>query len=387
MSTVFDTVQSVSTIALEDETIPAAGALPGGAEWRALVDGSAEPNPFYTPEYLGALSAADGAKRPRIVSVRRENGVLCALVPMISAWTAYRLPVAAHIAHFPYIPFGTPSVLSDDPTGSARRLIEHAASLGLSAMVFPFARLDGPTAEAIEKVLAAQGLSSRVINRHERAVLDATGDAETYLRAGMGSKKLKDLRRLRHRLDEMGTVSNTIARTPKDVGSALARFLELEARGWKGEHGSGLGQSSGDRTFIERAAVAMAAHGQFEIVEMWLDTHLLATGIVLRAGRTAVFFKTAYDEEFAKFSPGVQLTVELTRQFCADPGIDFADSSAAANHPMIERIWRERICVGDLIVPTRGGLGAKLAIAVIFARAAARARAKQIYLYFRNFKR
>ncbi len=386
MSTILDFTQPL-TPALQANAERSAGMTPGAAEWRDLVMHAAEPNPFYTPEYLNALEAADGARRAEILSVRRSGGTLLGLVPLISAWDAYRLPVAAHVAHFPYIPFGTPVLSSDDPQRAAQALIEKASALSIPAMVFPFARLDGPTAAALDAALAERGLSSRAVNRHERAVLDATGDAEAYLRAGLGSKKLKDLRRLRHRLDEMGTVSITIAKTPQDAGLALARFLDLEAKGWKGEQGTGLGQSAGDRAFIEKAAQSMAANGQFEIVEMWLDAHLLATGIVLRAGRTAVFFKTAYDEDYAKFSPGVQLTVELTRQFCADPEIDFADSSAAANHPMIERIWRERISVGDLIVPTRRGLAAKTAIAAITARAAARARAKQIYLSIRNFKR
>jgi len=67
----------------------------------------------------------------------------------------------------------------------------------------------------------------------------------------------------------------------------------------------------------------------------------------------AFYFKMGVDESFAKWSPGVQLTLELTRHLCADPVITSADSTAAPNHPMIDPIWRGRIEIGDVLVPLR----------------------------------
>ena len=60
-----------------------------------------------------------------------------------------------------------------------------------------------------------------------------------------------------------------------------------------------------------------------------------------------------FDERFAKFSPGVQLTLDLTQHLCADPDITLADSTAAADHPMINPIWRDRLAIGDILVPLR----------------------------------
>ena len=47
----------------------------------------------------------------------------------------------------------------------------------------------------------------------------------------------------------------------------------------------------------------------------------VAAGIVLRHQDRAFFFKLGVDERFAKLSPGVQLTLDLTRHLCADPAI------------------------------------------------------------------
>src|SRR5439155_11480658 len=95
--------------------------------------------------------------------------------------------------------------------------------------------------------------------------LDASGDGETALQAALGNKKLKELRRQRHRLAEHGAVRFEVARSPGDVAAALETFLTLEASGWKGQRGTALIQHDGDAAFIRRAAKALAETGQCEI--------------------------------------------------------------------------------------------------------------------------
>ena len=79
----------------------------------------------------------------------------------------------------------------------------------------------------------------------------------------------------------------------------------------------------------------------------------VAAAIVLRHQDRAFYFKLGVDEHFAKFSPGVQLTLDLTRHLCADPAIALADSTADADHPMINPIWRGRLAIGDVLIPLR----------------------------------
>jgi hypothetical protein len=45
------------------------------------------------------------------------------------------------------------------------------------------------------------------------------------------------------------------------------------------------------------------------------------------------------------------LTLDLTRHLCADPAIASADSTASADHPMINPIWRGRFTIGDVLIP------------------------------------
>ena len=92
---------------------------------------------------------------------------------------------------------------------------------------------------------------------------------------------------------------------------------------------------------------------QCEIVALYAGDTPVAAGIVLRHQDRAFFFKLGIDERFAKFSPGVQLTLDLTRHLCADPAIATADSTASADHPMINPIWRGRFTIGDVLIPLR----------------------------------
>jgi CelD/BcsL family acetyltransferase involved in cellulose biosynthesis len=203
------------------------------------------------------------------------------------------------------------------------------------------------------EVLRRDGLRPRVLQSQLRASLDATRDADELLRDALGPKKLKELRRQRHRLAEHGAVRFEVARTRDDVASALEIFMRLEASGWKGKRGTALIQDDGDAAFVRRAAPALAETGQCEIVTLHAGTTPVAAGLVLRHQDRAFFFKLGIDEDFAKASPGVQLTLDLTKHLCADPGIASADSTAGADHPMINPIWRGRFAIGDVLVPLR----------------------------------
>jgi hypothetical protein len=167
----------------------------------------------------------------------------------------------------------------------------------------------------------------------------------------------------------------------------LQRFLALEARGWKGERGTGLGQTECDTAFITAAAADLGARGAFQVAELTLNGATIAAGLVLRQGDRAFFFKIAYDENLARVSPGVQLTLELTKRFAANPAIALVDSTAAAGHPMIDHVWRERLSVGDLLVPTRPHDPAGPALGkLIMARRHAREEAKRLVRFIASIR-
>jgi CelD/BcsL family acetyltransferase involved in cellulose biosynthesis len=325
--------------------------------WRALAERAIEPNGYYLPDWELAVNAsATGRTNASALSAWRDMAGtprLIGLLPVISLWRAWRVPLPALVSAHPYGTLTTPLLDRDNAGDAVRALMDQARRAGARALVLRDMSLDGAAMAAIHAVLAARGTPARVLQSYARAGLDATRDADELLRDGVGAKKLKELRRQRSRLAETGDVVFEVARTPEDVAAALEIFLALEASGWKGKRGTALVQDAGDVAFIRRAAVALAERGQCEIVTLRTGDTPVAAAILLRHLGRAFYFKLGIDERFAKFSPGVQLTLDVTRHLCADPAIASADSTANAGHPMIDPIWRERLTIGDVLIPLR----------------------------------
>ncbi len=72
--------------------------------------------------------------------------------------------------------------------------------------------------------------------------------------------------------------------------------------------------------------------------------------IVFLSSGTAYTWKTAYDENYARFSPGQLLVEDLTRSLLDDPYIRMADSCAVHDHPVMSRIWTERCAMSTLVI-------------------------------------
>jgi CelD/BcsL family acetyltransferase involved in cellulose biosynthesis len=322
--------------------------------WRMLAGRSVEPNGYYLPDWELAVNASARGRTDASVICAWRNAQLTGLVPVISMWRAYKIPLPALVSADPYGTLCTPLLDRDLAETAALEIKNQARDAGAHALIVRDAALDGRAMKAFREELRRDGLRPILLQSHLRAALDATRDADELLQEALGSKKLKELRRQRNRLAELGgEVRFEIARTPDEVTSALESFLKLEASGWKARRGTALAQNEGDVAFIRRATAALAAHGQCEIISLTAGGDPVAAGIVLRHGDRAFFFKLGVSEFFAKFSPGVQLTIELTRYLCTDPDIRFADSTAAPDHPMINPIWRGRLAIGDVLIPLR----------------------------------
>ncbi|WP_193337787.1 GNAT family N-acetyltransferase [Devosia beringensis] len=372
-----DKVAGVARAATRPAVVPMT-SVPRAA-WHRLGDAAVQANGFYAADY--ALAAATLSHRPGLLLAHADNADrdLIGLLPVVSAWHALHLPVPALIARQAYSPLSVPLLHRDAAVTAAGALIDAAAAAGARVLSLPAMTLDGPAFAALQAAMSRRGLRTVIHNRHERAAFDATQESEPYLRAGLGGKRLKELRRLRNRLADDGAVAFAIASTPADVAAALERFLALEAMGWKGAGGTGLGQNANDAAFIRAAAAGLSVDGRIQIAELTLDAAVIASGLVIRQGPQALFFKIAYDETQARYSPGVQLTLELTHHFAADPAIALVDSTADAGHPMIDHVWRERLPIGDLLIPTMPNDPiAGAIIALMAARRTARSLAKRL---------
>jgi len=353
-------------------------------DWRALAGCAIEPNGYYLPAWELAVNASARGRTGvsalgawREVSLNQAQPIelapsepvpsepvpsdaatseparLIGLLPVVSLWRACKIPLPALASASPYGTLCTPLLDRGLAEEAVRRLMNEARISGAHALVLRDVSLSGAAMKAFTQVLRQDGLQPIVLHSHLRACLDARRPADEVLRDALSAKKLKELRRQRNRLAAHGDVRFEVARSPADVSRAVELFLALEASGWKGDRGTALRQNEGDASFIRRATRDLAETGQCEIVTMHAGDTPVAAAIVLRHQDRAFYFKLGIDERFAKFSPGVQLTLDLTRHLCADAVLVTADSTASAHHPMINPIWRGRLRIGDVIIPLR----------------------------------
>ena len=329
------------------------------SQWRALAERAAEPNGYYLPDWEMAVNASARGRIGVSALAAWGNATpdntahLTGLLPVISMWRCYKIPLPALVSADPYGTLCTPLLDRDAAEHAVAGLMIQARKAGVHALILRDVSLDGAAMKAFTAASKQAGMHPLVLQSHVRACLDATRDAEEVLREALGSKKLKELRRQRNRLAEHGAISFDVARRPADVAPAVETFLQLEASGWKAKRGTALMQDDGDAGFVRRATRALAERGQCEIVTLRAGDTPVAAAIVLRHQDRAFYFKLGVDENFAKLSPGVQLTLDLTRHLCADPAIAMADSTASPDHPMINPIWRGRLAIGDVLIPLR----------------------------------
>ena len=81
---------------------------------------------------------------------------------------------------------------------------------------------------------------------------------------------------------------------------------------------------------------------------------MIAAQVVLYCGITAYTWKTAYDEEFARYSPGALLVDKVTEALLATPGIDAIDSCSDGAGFMAQ-LWSGRPPMADLLIHVGAG--------------------------------
>jgi CelD/BcsL family acetyltransferase involved in cellulose biosynthesis len=354
--------------------------------WQSLFSRAAEPNPFYSPDWaLAVCNHARGHAGAKALLAWDSPAKhrLIGLLPVVSAWRALKLPLPVLVAWQGYAPMAVPLLDRDVTVQAAAKLLDAAKAAGAHALLLPFLAADSAASHAFGDALAARNASAFALRSEARALLNAKGDADAMLAEALGAKKQKELRRQRNRLSDDGALHFSVAEAPHHVGKALDQFLKLEAAGWKGKRGTALGSDEGDARFIKDAAAKLATKNSFKVATLSRGADVIASGLIVQHGSRAYFYKVAYDEQLAKWSPGVQLTLELTRHFCADESVADVDSTATADHPMINQIWRERLAFAEVLLPAGGGGSLRLIRLAISLRRALREGVRRAIHFYR----
>lgn len=325
--------------------------------WSEIAAGSALNNAFAEPWLAHAgLIHCDAARFARLALVSDAGGAPLGVVPLVAQSRLGRMPLNTLAAWSHPNSFLSPALAAAGQECAVWRSL----LTGISAH-FPGHRalladglVEGSALHlGLLDAAAALGLPVSVEARTVRAMLATDLDADAYWDASVRAKKRKELRRQWARLGEAGTLTVDHGEGVNDPASWISEFLTLEASGWKGENRSALASNADTRAFFTEAMTAGWAEGKVLLTALRIDGRAIAMLITLVSGNAGFSFKTAFDEEFARFSPGVLLQRE-SLSLLTSRKLAFIDSCAAQDHPMIDSLWRERRAVVSVSMPLPG---------------------------------
>ncbi|WP_417687645.1 GNAT family N-acetyltransferase [Roseibium sp.] len=262
---------------------------------------------------------------------RRKLGLVTSAA---TAWATEYGPLGAPLLS----PNSSPAVIADFLTHVRR-------TSGDAVLAFPFVPLDGPAAAALT---TAPGWDVVCEGEEARACHAGGAEGEEQFAMAFRGKRRKEMTRLRRRLEEVGPVQFA-SHHGMDAVHQFENFLQLEASGWKGKRGTALLSHHNSAAFTRGMVAERAAEDGVRIDSITVGGKPIAMLTVLIEGARAFSWKIAFDEDYARYSPGTQITLFAFERNLSDPRITGADSLAIPGHPMIDPLWRGRMRYGTLL--------------------------------------
>ena len=320
------------------------------AEWADLTR-RASPNVFMDPAALSAahdtrfakicvLLAWEGAARQKLVGVWGLRTRKIALF-----WPAWfeALPYDYAFLSSPVI---DPAFL-DEVVAAFFAAIEKNPALPNVINLQSF-NAEAPDYDAIVKALVVRGGGQLRFSESVRPFVTREFGVK---RSGSTRKKL---RQDWNRLSALGSVDIVNDRTPGAAREAFEAFLALEADSWKGARGTALLCDEKDAAFVRRLIGSLAEQRNASVALLRIDGRAIAAQVLMYCGTTAYTWKTAFDADYAKYSPGTLLIDKVTEELFSTSGIDAIDSCSAEGSFMAQ-LWAGRRNMVDFLIDVGPG--------------------------------
>lgn len=331
--------------------------------WEDLARSALEPNPFYESWMLiPALQKFGGGKDLQLVLVfapnrarPKEPPVLCGVFPLERKPRYKGLPVSVlslwkHIYCF----LCTPLVRAECARKCLSAFFDWLATDRSTGPLieFNFVSGEGPFHQALVDTLNERLSLSFVSDLYSRAIFRPRASADDYLREAMSREHRKDARRKLRRLAELGPLEYTELKPDGDIEGWLQNFMQLEVRGWKGELGGALASNEANRDYFRAVAKEAFRQGRLKMFALEVNGERVAQKCNFLAENGSFAFKIAYDENYARFSPGLLVEIENINRLHETPETEWMDSCAAPVHFMINRLWLDRRTIQTVLIPT-----------------------------------
>jgi CelD/BcsL family acetyltransferase involved in cellulose biosynthesis len=315
------------------------------AAWDRLAARATEPNPFFERAFVAIASEKLGVDDVAVLHAPAGEEWAGCMPVRVTRTFGVRTVVSGW--RHPYSFLGTPLVDGDRLDDFATALIRSVASREHGRYLALHRSSGGPVLESIRRAAETGGVDLLFEREAERAALERRPDGD-YL-SGLKSKRRSELKRQRRRLGE-SLEAELEARERADTGEAVEAFLRLEASGWKGKSGTAMASDERATDFFRAMCAEFAGEGRLRIRSLEADGRVLAMTCDLRAGDSLFGFKTAFDEELSRFSPGIQLQIDNFADFHERRSERYIDSCSEPDNETMNSLWPDRRSILTLLL-------------------------------------
>ncbi len=317
--------------------------------WESLEDRALESNAFLSPHFVipavRHLEKPEDLPQTMFVFVEKANGGAVDLVGAgvfrkSSGDRRFPLP---HLRGFRSLHSYLSGMLvdRDEAEGTLRSFFQFFCNKNATwhGVEFEYRPADGFQAERMTEVAEELGLHWKEEERTHRAIFAPSEGGEEYIRSQFSSSRVKDLRRLKRRLEEQGEVG-WMAFFGSDVNEkSVEQFLDIEHMGWKGEKGTSLRSQPSHEAFFREMVGGFRKKERLFFTEMTLNGIVIASTSNLISGGTGFAFKIGWNPSYAKMGPGVLNEVEFIQRapkLCGS--LSYIDSGALEGS-FIDQLW------------------------------------------------
>jgi CelD/BcsL family acetyltransferase involved in cellulose biosynthesis len=308
--------------------------------WDELAD-RAGASPFHRPGWFAPWWRAFGSGRLHVITLRRD-GALAGVAPLALQRGSLASNTNWHTPEF--------GLLAEDAAARAE-LAEALFARTPRRVALRFVPAEGAGAEEFRATAAAAGYRVLARTLERSPYVETDGDRASY-EATLEHKFLKELRRQRRQLEQLGAVSYA-AETTLDL---LDECFRLEASGWKGTSGTAISSTPETLRFYTEVAHWAAARGTLRLGFLRLDDQAVACELMLEEGRTLYSLKAGFGQDFRRYSPGHLIVHDILADAFARrlASYEFLGADEPAKLRWTDRT-RERLAL-QAFAPTAPGL-------------------------------
>jgi CelD/BcsL family acetyltransferase involved in cellulose biosynthesis len=329
-------------------------------DWAALAARAETPNVFFDPAFALPAAEALGVQDQLHAALfwwaagqdeQEGRRHWWGFVPLIRRRRWVVTPTNLEVWAHPYGPSSVPLSDPDFTDDMGRALVRELAATSDMPRIMVLPQLVIDSAFAVG--LLGAGAPLFVHGGFQKPVAAQDLDGDAYIAKAIRSNRRNRLKRQRRQLSEQGALQFRMLGAEDDLKAGCARYLALEAEGWKGRGGTALSYDARGLKLFEGVTANFIAADRLRVAELMLDDQPVASLIILWSEHRCWFWKIAFDERHVAHSPGRLLLVDaVTAVLNEVPGIVIDSCAGVAEH-FSGNVLREREAVGTVLLSTR----------------------------------